>query len=34
LEARDALLKGREFDHHEPVKLVRTFHNLKPPAAS
>ena len=33
LEALDALLEGREFDHHKTIELVRTFHDLKPPAA-
>ena len=33
LEALDAQLEGREFDHHEAIELVWTFHDLKPPAA-
>jgi hypothetical protein len=34
LEALDALLEGREFDHHKTIELVRTFHDLnRPPRA-
>src|ERR1700716_3800662 len=33
LEAGDALLEGREFDHHEAMEFFRTFHDLKASAA-
>src|SRR6266851_1052825 len=32
-EAGDALLEGGELDHHEALKLVRPFHDLKAAAA-
>src|SRR5487761_489406 len=32
-EAGDALLKGWKLDHHEALKLVRTFHHLEAAAA-